>query len=555
MEKRIFVAVLLSIGLLLGWGYLAPRLFPELMKKPAPVTPAKTEPAKPAPVAAAQPATVQPVMPAPVNAVAMPQTPLAATRVELTTITRPGFVATFSNRGAELVSFKLTNYKQGDALVELVKARDPSRTDFPFDIEARDGALAARLNSALYAVNHYQEKGEEVIEYRYAANGVAATKTFRFPDGYLFDFSVSITPATPYRIAVGPGIRTLGANEKDSQFTITGNGIVQIDDSLKTIRREKAPNLAVWDSVQFVGIADNYFESVLRPEKSGGALIRAVDFGTGKTKRRDLYAAINAGPDGVVAGEAFFGPKETKILDRYGLDKTLQYGTFGSVARLFLIALKWINGFTHNWGWAIVVLTILIKIVLYPLQHKWMLSMRKMQKVQPKMEAIKARYKKHKSDPEQRQKMNADLMKLYQAEGINPAGGCLPMLIQFPIFYGFYEMLEHAIELRGAEWALWVHDLSAKDSTYILPILMTIAMFVQQLITPTTADPQQRRMFLIMPIVFGWIFKEFPSGLTLYWLVQNILTIIQQIITNKFYKDHPAAAQAATKRIDHGATI
>ncbi|HEY6844013.1 MAG TPA: membrane protein insertase YidC, partial [Thermoanaerobaculia bacterium] len=182
------------------------------------------------------------------------------------------------------------------------------------------------------------------------------------------------------------------------------------------------------------------------------------------------------------------------------------------------------------------------KIALYPLQHKWMLSMRKMQKLQPKMEAIKARYKKHKSDPEQRQKMNAEVMKLYQQEGINPAGGCLPMLIQLPIFYGFYEMLEHAIELRGAPWALWIHDLSVKDPTYILPILMTVAMFVQQMITPSTADPQQRRMFLIMPIIFGWIFKEFPSGLTLYWLVQNILTIVQQVITNRYWKDHPAAA-------------
>jgi YidC/Oxa1 family membrane protein insertase len=134
-------------------------------------------------------------------------------------------------------------------------------------------------------------------------------------------------------------------------------------------------------------------------------------------------------------------------------------------------------------------------------------------------------------------------MKLYQTEGINPAGGCLPMLIQFPIFVGFYNLLSHAIELRGATFGLWIHDLSAKDPTYILPILMTVAMFVQQFITPTTADPQQRRMFLIMPIVFGWIFKEFPSGLTLYWLVQNILTIVQQLITNRYWKDHPAQAK------------
>ena len=169
---------------------------------------------------------------------------------------------------------------------------------------------------------------------------------------------------------------------------------------------------------------------------------------------------MNAAPDGIVAGQAFFGPKETGLLDRYGFEKTLQLGTFGIIARFFLVALTWINGFTHNWGWAIIVLTIVIKVALYPLQHKWMLSMRKIQKVQPKMEAIKARYKKHRTDPEQRQKMNAEVMKLYQQEGINPAGGCLPMLIQLPIFYGFYAVLQHAIELRGAAFGLWIHDLS-----------------------------------------------------------------------------------------------
>src|SRR5438132_969970 len=549
MEKRIFVAVLVSIALLWGWAVLAPKLFPDLVNARTALTPAKAAlVAKPTTTSAApqaQPApqaTVPPVKVAPV-----PAAPVAATGIEYTTIERPGVVALFSNRGAELVSFQLTGYKTKEtASVELVKARDLSRTDFPFAIEARDGGLAARLNTALYAVNKYDEKGETILEYRYAgSDGIAATKTFRFTGDYLFNFSVAVSPATPYRVVIGPGIRTLEPDEKDSQFTITGNGVVQRDDDLKIIRREKASSLASWDSVQFVGIEDNYFLAALRPEKSSGALLRAVDFGAGKDKRREIYAGVNAAPDGIVAGQAFFGPKETGLLDRYGFEKTLQLGTFGIIARFFLVALTWINGFTHNWGWAIIVLTIVIKVALYPLQHKWMLSMRKIQKVQPKMEAIKARYKKHRTDPEQRQKMNAEVMKLYQQEGINPAGGCLPMLIQLPIFYGFYAVLQHAIELRGAAFGLWIHDLSAKDPTYILPILMTVAMFVQQLITPTTADPQQRRMFLIMPIVFGWIFKEFPSGLTLYWLVQNILTIIQQMIMNRYWKDHPAELQTA----------
>ncbi|MGZ7030352.1 MAG: membrane protein insertase YidC, partial [Thermoanaerobaculia bacterium] len=190
-------------------------------------------------------------------------------------------------------------------------------------------------------------------------------------------------------------------------------------------------------------------------------------------------------------------------------------------------------------------LTILIKIVLYPLQHKSIVSMKKMQRAQPKVEAIKQKYKKARTDADQRQKMNVEMMKLYQQEGINPMGGCLPIVLQLPILWGFYGLLSRAIELRGAPFIMWIQDLSAKDPYYITPILMTATMFIQQAITPTTADPMQKRMFMIMPLVFGWIFKEFPSGLVLYWLVQNVLTIVQQLIMNRYWKDHPAELQTA----------
>ena len=225
------------------------------------------------------------------------------------------------------------------------------------------------------------------------------------------------------------------------------------------------------------------------------------------------------------------------------MGEALQFGWFSLIARFFLTALIWINQFTHNYGFAIIVLTILIKIVLYPLQHKSIVSMKKMQKVQPKVEQIKAKYKKSKTDAEQRQKMNVEMMALYQKEGINPMAGCLPLILQLPILWGFYNLLSRAIELRGAPWILWIRDLSEKDPTYVLPVLMTATMFIQTYITPSTGDPAQRRIFLIMPLVFGFLFKDFPSGLVLYWLVQNILTIIQQWIMNKWWKEHPAEIQ------------
>ena len=559
MEKRIFLAILISLGLLWGWAALAPKLFPELVKKPPVSKPA--EPKAPAANAGAtttgsttattgttgaSPAATTPAgSAAPVIAA-----PIAAERVQLTVVETTEYKAVLTNRGAQLISFKLKSYqrKKSKEPEDLVKVREASRTDYPFSIVPADPALHA-LNKALYSVSDVAESnGQRVIQYRYSNGRVTATKTFRFArQPYLFDFAMSVQPPVPYRVAVGPGIRTLGAEEQDTQVVTTGNGIYLADGKFKIVHREKASTLQIIPAVQYIGIEDNYFLTALRPRHAGEGLLQRVTFEDAKTKKRrnDIYAGLNAAGDGTVSGEAFFGPKETKLLDQYGMGEALQFGWFSMIARFFLTALLWLNKFTHNYGFAIIVLTILIKIVLYPLQHKSIVSMKKMQKVQPKVEAIKAKYKKSKTDAEQRQKMNVEMMGLYQKEGINPMAGCLPLVLQLPILWGFYNLLSRAIELRGAPWILWIHDLSDKDPTYILPILMTATMFIQTYITPATGDPAQRKIFLIMPLVFGFLFKDFPSGLVLYWLVQNILTITQQLIMNKWWKEHPTEIQKA----------
>ncbi len=538
MEKRIFVAIAVSIAVLWIWAAVAPRFFPELAKpKPKPVA---TSTAKPS-------ATATTPSPATPHAVAAPEaplviTPVSASSLSVITVDEPDFVAKFSNRGAELVSFRLKKYLDKERQpVELVKARPANRTDYAFAIVTQSAALSDRLNGALWTVTDRVDRGAHVIEFRYADPAVEAAKTFRIGPAYQFDFNVALTPAIPYRVEIGPGIRTLAPEERDSRIIITGNGVVQRDGSFDAITREKGDRVKLYDHVDYIGVEDNYFLTVLRPQRPAGAILRRVNFIFGpKETREDLYAGVNASSDGTVSGAAFFGPKETKIVDRYGLASTLQFGMFGIIARFLLEVLVWINTSTHNYGFAIIVLTILIKVVLYPLQHKSIVSMKKMQKVQPKVEAIRSRYKKAKSDPDQRQKMNVEMMKLYQQEGINPMSGCIPIVLQLPILWGFYGLLSRAIELRGAPFIWWIHDLSDKDPYYVTPILMTITMFVQTWITPQAGDPSQRRMFLIMPVVFGWIFKEMPSGLVLYWLVQNILTIIQQMIMNKWWKEHPA---------------
>jgi YidC/Oxa1 family membrane protein insertase len=547
MEKRIFIAVVISIALLWTWAAVAPKLFPDLVKKPAPQQTARTSPSAVTKAAATTSVNARgAIAAAPARAITM--APVSANAEEQVRIETPDFTAVFSNRGAELVSFQLEHYSitgqtpKQKLPVELVKARDPRRSDFPFAIEAKDARVSEQLNTALYSFAQKVENGVHVLEYRYSADGVSATKTFRIGNDYLFDFAVTVAPAFPYRVMVGPGIRTLAPDERDSQFIITGNGIVETNGKLKIVSRDKTDRISVIDDVQFIGIEDNYFMSVLKPVKAGGGIIRRIEIKSEDPKspaRKELYAGLNAASDGATVGQAFFGPKQTTVLEKYGLDAALQFGFFGFIARFLLEVLIWINKFTKNYGFAIIVLTILIKVVLYPLQHKSIVSMKKMQKAQPKVESIKNKYKKSRTDPEQRQKMNVEMMNLYKQEGINPMGGCLPIVLQLPILWGFYGLLGRAIELRGAPFIWWIHDLSAKDPYYITPILMTVTMFIQQAITPTTVDPAQKRMFMIMPLVFGWIFKEFPSGLVLYWFVQNILTIVQQMIMNRYWKEHP----------------
>jgi YidC/Oxa1 family membrane protein insertase len=555
MEKRIFVAIVISVAVLWGWAAIAPRLFPDLAReqKQAEAEKLKANPAAttstPVSTTSASPATTTTTPGSSTVATAPPSsTPVSAAAEQRVTVDVPEFTATLSNRGAQLISFKLKKYRAKDGSpVELVKGRSGSRTDFPFAIESQNAAVAARLNSALYAVTDVQDRGARVVEFRLVtADGQSVVKTFRFSNEFEFEFASHVSPAIPYRVVVGPGIRTFAPQEKDSQIIVTGNGAVQAAGKFKVIPREKGETLKVYPSVDFIGIEDNYFLTALKPVKAGEATLRRVQFVGAKKEetRNDLYAGLNA-VDGSVSARAFFGPKEAKVLERHGLERALQLGWFGIIARFLLEVLIRINHYTKNYGWAIIVLTIIIKVLLYPLQHKSIVSMKKMQKLQPKMEAIKSKYKKARTDADQRQKMNVEMMKLYSEEKINPMSGCFPILLQLPILWGFYGLLSRAIELRGAPFMLWITDLSERDPYYITPLLMTITMFIQTWITPSTGDPAQRRIFLIMPLVFGFLFKDFPSGLVLYWLVQNILTITQQLIMNKWWKEHPEDLQRA----------
>ena len=231
--------------------------------------------------------------------------------------------------------------------------------------------------------------------------------------------------------------------------------------------------------------------------------------------------------------DALFRFRYTDLLQEIdrGVERTLDFGLFGPISVFFLKALRWIYGIVGNYGVAIILLTLGIRILLFPLMHTSTVSMRKMAKVQPKVKEIQAKYKKKKSDPQARAKMNQEMMALYKEEGVNPMAGCLPLLVQLPLLWALYKLFLSAIELRHAPFVLWITDLSAKDPLYVTPVLMTATMWLQQRLAPQAGDPQQQRIMRMMPLIFGIMFLQFPSGLVLYWLANNVITIVQQEIT------------------------
>jgi YidC/Oxa1 family membrane protein insertase len=230
----------------------------------------------------------------------------------------------------------------------------------------------------------------------------------------------------------------------------------------------------------------------------------------------------------------FVGPKQFDVLQSVDqeLVRAIWFGVFGFLAVPLLTALKWVYAFVGNYGWAIIILTVLINLAIFPLRHKSLVSMRKMQALQPQLKAIQDRYSGLKMTDPGRQKMQTEIMGLYKEKGVNPASGCVPMLLTLPVLFAFYSLLSQAIELRGASFGWWIDDLSARDPLYITPVLMALTMFWQQRVTPSTADPTQQRIMMMMPLMFGVMFLAAPSGLVLYWFVGNLFAIGQQYFTN-----------------------
>ena len=529
MEKRLLLAAALSLAVLLLWEWVVPK-----PPRPAPAPPGVS----PAAAATPLPATASDSPPAPAPDAA----PVSASEQTAVTVGNDVFRASFSNRGAVLESFVLTRYfDEQKRPLELVRALPPElprplALDFGKDAEA-----TKRVSQALFQV---ERESDRVVRFRYSDGTLAITKEIKVGSGYLFDVAVTVTGSgSAYGLLVGPGLRNPTESERASRYVMPASVVAATAEGLKLVRPEKAAP-AAWPLPPrgFAGIEDNYFLEVLIPRSATTAAVVTFPLPRPEGKPSAELATAVSGQGRLECG-AFFGPKDVSVLESVGvgLERTVDFGWYGIVARPLLWLLKKSYGLVHNWGLAILVVTFLIRLLLFPLTAKSYSSMKKMQKLAPKMNAIRDKYKKAKTDATQRQKMNTELMALYQSEGYNPMSGCVPVLLQLPILVAFYNVLSRTIELRHAPFFLWIKDLSAVDGSYILVGLMIVSMYVQQAMTPSTMDPAQKKIFLFMPVLWGFFLKDMPSGLVLYWLFSNLLTIVQQLVMNRLVKEDDAA--------------
>jgi YidC/Oxa1 family membrane protein insertase len=548
MERRLLLAIALTFFVLTAYQWLVPT---------PPATPAATPGAN---VPAAQQSSTSataaqaPAVTAP--AAAPPVETVKADAAERTIAVENGVVrAVFSNRGATLVAWELPNYQGPDGKpVDLVPHDIPANQPKPFSLELNDATKSARLNTALFTTTAGATLDARTapvslsFEYEDAA-GLQARKEFRLePNSYVVTVSATVTDggrAVNPTVQWGPGLGDVLASSGGSMFMPTRKpqAIYSVGG---TVERILGPNLSPTPrfegAYEFAGVETHYFTSVAL--KPGSAEIEFYPLsipskGADQALSRDYIGydiLLKAMPNGPSNARFFVGPKHFETMRRVDTDlvRAIWFGMFAFLCVPLLSALNWLHGFIGNYGWSIIALTVIINAVMFPLRHKSNTSMRKMQAIQPQVKAIQDRYSKLKTTDPARQKMNTELMELYRQKGVNPASGCVPMLLTFPVLFAFYNLLSEAIELRGAPFVGWVHDLAAPDPYYVFPILMGASQMLQQKMMPMTGgDPVQQKMMMFMPIFFTFLFITSPAGLALYWFASNVLIIGQQLLTNK----------------------
>ncbi|MBI4681682.1 MAG: membrane protein insertase YidC [Nitrospirae bacterium] len=512
MDKRTLLAVILSLVVLLGWSYFfTPKPDPQ---KPVPV-PSVQDASPLKPEAPAKPETVTPEAQIPVEYIAP-----AGAEVSDVVVETDLFKAVFSTEGAVIKHWELKTYKDKNNM-PVVLLREPGIVP-PLGIvfEGPDKNLSQKL---IYTVNtktlSLSERGDTQGEliFSYDNQGMSIKKRLIFHNNdYKVDISVETANTPSYMLPVGTnfGVYDKEQSEHKGPVILIDADREEFDEKLKSPKYFPG-------KINWIAQEDKYFAAAIIP-------VTPVE-GANVWKEKDsAEIALKLKPQ---KNEFIFyaGPKEYDRLKRLnaGLEHIIDFGWFSIVAMPLFWVLKFFYTYLGNYGWAIIILTIVTRIPFIPIMHKSQKSMKKLQTIQPMMAELKEKYKK---DP---QKMQQETMALYKKYKVNPIGGCLPMLLQIPVFIALYNVLLRAIELRGAPFVLWITDLSIKDPYYVLPIVMGLTMVIQQKMTPSAMEPTQAKIMMLMPIIFTFMFLSFASGLVMYWLVNNVLGIAQQFYSNK----------------------
>ncbi len=569
MEKRVLLAIFLAFLVLYGWQTFFVKPVPKPGTSPAAASATAGASAVPqGGVAAAVESKPNPLAPnesaMPAAAAVVGESAEREVRVETQDV-----IATFTNRGARLKSWRLKHYLNAEHQPQELVDHELASQPYPFTLKTANDATTAALNSGLFTVSGEPAAVADSpidlkFEYQNSA-GIRAIKQFHFkPSSYIVSFQATVTDGdrpVASSIVWGPAMGDVG---EVSRYTIKAEGLLFQNEKVVRLAAKDVAKQSVYEGdFKYVGVDDNYFMTAAMtpgPAKvSYEPVVIPAPAGSKDAPRELMSYTLEPPPD--VAVSFFVGPKDFDVLSAIGPDvaRGINFGMFTIIVVPLLKSLKWVNTFVGNYGWSIIILTVIINLMMFPLRHKSMISMRKMQEIQPQVKAIQDRYSKMKAtDPNN--KMNTELMALYKERGVNPASGCVPMILTFPFIFAFYALLSTAIELRGAPFIGWIHDLSAHDPYFVTPILMGISQVWQQRLAPATGmDPAQQKMMLVMPVFFTFLFLWYPSGVALYWLVNNVWAIGQQYTTN--YLIGPPTVRAVRppaerrmKRVGHGKT-
>jgi YidC/Oxa1 family membrane protein insertase len=562
MEKRALFAFILSLAVLLLWEiYFQPSRetqAPQETQPPAVSPPSESPDTPPAP-AKPKSTLTEPLKSLPPESLAQAPTIPMEKHYETWTVETPLYKAQVIGAGGRIYLFELKKYRRrvnpDSPPTELIATRTNGYLPLAMDfLHHPDWELSTRkfVSESPAHITLSEEQAPYTLTLHAEQPGqfrVARALKFH-PNSYTIDVETRVQ-----NLASQPLVDQLGISfyfeplygiEKESaynpsQLAVFKNGSVDYF-SLKEISKD---NPIFTPPLSWLGYGNNYFFQAVIPlgDQKYQIVPRALDSIRGFMQVAYLTEPFQIGPNQEKNSSLrlYMGPKESAQLTKGGnnLSAALDYGWFGFLARPLMQFLNWLYKYTHNYGLAIIVLTILIKILFWPLTHKSYQSMQAMKKLQPKMAQIREKYK------DDREKLNAELMMLYKTYKVNPLGGCLPMALQIPVFFALYRMLYNSVELLHKPFVLWINDLTAPDRLYVgfsipylgglpvLTILMGLSMFIQQRMTPTTGDPRQEKIMLLMPVIFTVFFVNFPSGLVLYWLVNNILSIVQQTWINR----------------------